>query len=95
GLDLLPRRSPRGLRRQPVGRRRPLRPIRRQPRRVRCPPSPVHRQDAVGARVLRGVVAAAAAQRGGGGQADVTPEHGLELPRSLSGYPLSHLSRAL
>jgi hypothetical protein len=45
--------------------------------------------------VLRGVDAPAAAQRGGGGQADVAAEHGLELPRSLSGYPLSHLSRAL
>jgi hypothetical protein len=52
-------------------------------------------QGAGGARVLRGIVAAAAAQRGGGGQADVAAEHGVELPCSLSGYPLSHLSRAL
>ena len=52
-------------------------------------------QGSGGARVLRGVVAAAAAQRGGGGQTDVAAEHGLELPCSLSGYPLSHLSRAL
>ena len=52
-------------------------------------------QGSGGARVLRGVVAAAAAQRDGGGQADVAAEHGFELPRSLSGYPLSHLSRAL
>ena len=53
-------------------------------------------QVAGGARVLRWNVAAAAAQRGGGGEADVAAEHSIpELQRSLSGYPLSHLSRAL
>ena len=53
-------------------------------------------QGAAGAGVLRGNVAAAAAQRGGRGEADFAAEHGVpELLRSLSGYPLSHLSRTL
>ncbi|XBI47610.1 hypothetical protein VPH35_111524 [Triticum aestivum] len=92
GLDLLPRRRPRRHCGLPVG-GLPLHALRRP---LRRPPRPVNLQGAAGAGVLRGNVAAAATQRGGRGEADFAAEHGVpELLRSLSGYPLSHLSRTL
>ncbi|XBH79343.1 hypothetical protein VPH35_105342 [Triticum aestivum] len=92
GLDLLPRRRPRRHRGMPLG-GLPLHALRRP---LRRPPRPANLQGAAGAGVLRGNVAAAAAQRGGRGEADFAAEHGVpELLRSLSGYPLSHLSRTL